>query len=65
MAREPTMKNVDWMFCDCKRLRSRGVYGEGPSSVAENRVRPCPYRESLNVKTHRKKLPSLPSSGST
>lgn len=34
MAREPTMKKVDWMFCDCRRLRSRGVYGEGPSSVA-------------------------------
>jgi hypothetical protein len=35
MARDPTMKKVDWMFCDCRRLSSRGVYGEGPSSVAE------------------------------
>jgi len=33
MAREPTMKKVDLRPCDSRRLRRRGVYGEGPSSA--------------------------------
>lgn len=37
MAREPTMKKVDLSPCDSRRLRRRGVYGDGPSSVRQMR----------------------------